>query len=86
MDVGTAKAPTIRGSQTCTQSRQSVSTSQSLFFKSGVGAAGNVIVRRQLKNRPRARSRRGGRTLDDLTLATVTILVRSDVGRRRGFR
>src|SRR5215510_4803419 len=34
MDVGAAKAPTIRRSQTCKQSRQSVSILPSLFFKS----------------------------------------------------
>ena len=34
MDVGAVKAPTIQRSQTCKRSRQSVSTSQSRFFKS----------------------------------------------------
>src|SRR5438132_13179593 len=34
MDVGAVKAPTIRRSQTCKRSRQSVSTSPSRFFKS----------------------------------------------------
>jgi hypothetical protein len=33
MDVGAVKAPTIRRSQTCKRSRQSVSTSPSRFFK-----------------------------------------------------
>jgi hypothetical protein len=33
MDVGAVKAPTIRRSQTCKRSRQSVSISPSLFFK-----------------------------------------------------
>src|SRR4026209_1054738 len=34
MDVGAVKAPTIRRSHTCKRSRQSVSISPSLFFKS----------------------------------------------------
>ena len=34
MDVGAVEAPTIRRSQTCKRLRQSVSTSQSRFFKS----------------------------------------------------
>jgi transposase len=49
MHVGAVKAPTIRRSQTCKRSQQSVSTSQSRFFKS-TGLT-NVIVRRQLKRR-----------------------------------
>jgi hypothetical protein len=36
MHVGAVKAPTIRRSKTCKRSRQSVSTSQSRFFKSTV--------------------------------------------------
>jgi transposase len=52
MDVGAVKAPTIRRSHTCKRSQQSVSISPSLFFQiHGVDAAGNVIVRRQLKRR-----------------------------------
>jgi transposase len=52
MDVGAVKAPTIRRSQTCKRSRQSVSTSRNSVFQiHGVDAAGNVIVRRQLKRR-----------------------------------
>src|SRR4029077_2858609 len=49
MHVGAVKAPTIRRSQTSKRSQQSVSTSQSRFFKS-TGLT-NVIVRRQLKRR-----------------------------------
>ena len=52
MDVGAVEAPTIRRSQTCKRSRQLVSISLSRFFQMhGVDAAGNVIVRRQLKRR-----------------------------------
>src|SRR4029077_15620835 len=49
MHVAAVKAPTIRRSQTCKRLQQSVSTSQSRFFKS-TGLT-NVIVRRQLKRR-----------------------------------
>jgi transposase len=50
--VGAVKAPTIRRSQTCKQSRQiGLDIAKSLFQIHGVDAAGNVIVRRQLKRR-----------------------------------
>jgi transposase len=52
MDVGAAKAPTIRRSQTCKRSRQSVSTSRSRSFRFMASMRdGNVIIRRQLKRR-----------------------------------
>ena len=52
MDVGAVKAPTIRRSYPCKRSRQSVSTfAKSVFQVHGVDAAGQVLIRRQLKRR-----------------------------------
>ena len=49
--MGAVNAPTIRRSQSCKRSQQSVSISQSRFFRHGIDAEGNVIIRRQLKRR-----------------------------------
>ena len=52
MDVGAVKAPTIWRSYPCKRSRQSVSTfAKSVFQVHGVDAAGQVLIRRQLKRR-----------------------------------
>ena len=50
--MGAVKAPTIRRSYPCKRSRQSVSTfAKSVFQVHGVDAAGQVLIRRQLKRR-----------------------------------
>jgi hypothetical protein len=50
--VGVVKALTIRRSQPCKRSRQSVSISQSRFFRSTASTAeGQAVIRRQLKRR-----------------------------------
>ena len=50
--MGAVKAPTIQRSNPCRRSRQSVSTSLSRPFRvHGVNAAGELVIRRQLKRR-----------------------------------
>jgi transposase len=44
-------ATRIQRSQACKWLRQSVSTSPSRYFRYGVDAAGQVVIRRQLKRR-----------------------------------
>jgi hypothetical protein len=52
MDMGAVKAPMIRRSKACKRSRQSVSISQSRFFRSTAWTRrGKVVIRRQLKRR-----------------------------------
>src|SRR5436309_7023919 len=52
MDVGAVKAPTIWRSQACNRLRQSVSTSQSRYFRSTASTRKDMwFIRRQLKRR-----------------------------------
>src|SRR5712672_2089283 len=51
MDVGAVKAPTVQRSDPCRRSRQSGSTSPSRSSRCGVDAAGEAVLRRQLKRR-----------------------------------
>jgi transposase len=51
MDVGAAKAPTIRGAKMQTITTIGLDIAKSVFQVHGVDAEGNVILRRQLKRR-----------------------------------